>query len=134
MQIDKIQASQPSFGTTIKADYHVLDHYKSYGRYIFDNMVKQLENNGRNDVFVLSSAPHVNGINAFSYEIKPAKNGYGKYLASNVINFKEWHYVPGKRNIRYQNLVEIYNKCYEDMIKSERPNVEKMGAWSKFMI
>ena len=149
MQIYSIQTSQPSFGTTIKADLKVLSHYKDYGRYVFENLVKQLENNGRNDVFVLSATQGHDKINAFTYEIRPSKNGYGKHLESSIVNFESYSFDPKKcnehklnsagtapkrTNGHMQNLVEIYNKCYEDMMKDIPTKVNKLGDWIKYLI
>lgn len=140
MQINSIQTSQPNFGTRLKMDFSTLDAmtYLSGSKKQFMKAVKQLENNGHNDVFVVNRSIKDNMLNAYIYEVKPAKskNGYDLYRDSDIIEFE---YLTGnhKENTSKKimaRMLDAYNTCYETSLNHvfwpKRTNAE----WTKYLI
>ena len=144
MQIDKIQAAQPCFGTKIKTDIRTLNNISQSSniKKYFTKFVKELENNGRNDVFVLTQGVGDWGYNcnAFVYELKTTgeKDGQNLYRDSHALSFQMSGFFSDAKDLYEKEVVarikEAYDACYEKMSKREFKNVCTDENWTKNLI
>lgn len=128
MQINKVQTTQPNFGTRVKADTEVLEAFSRHSglKKQFIKFVEKLENNGRKDTLVITRERgyHDHYYNALVYETKPAagENGSDLYRNSYKCNFQLFGCFPVIKNAckeKIDRLKTIYNSCYKDMLKSD---------------
>ena len=144
MQINSIQTTQPSFGTKIRADYDTLAMFctRSEMKRHFMKFVKELENNGRNDVLVMSKGAGDWDTNVLVYEIKAAKNknGYDKCRQGETINLEaRGNFLSGKGRcndkVAIDRIRKAYNDAYNYMLKHcEWWPKKHQNDWSQYLI
>lgn len=135
MQVNKVQATQPSFGTRLKMDCETMECFRLSGKH-FTNFVKELENNGRNDTLIITTASDQLSCNVLLEEIKPAKNknGFDSYKYSIIENFRLWDSSDkhtDKAIIR--KIKEAYDKCNENLSKTPFWH-KRIGRNTKYLI
>lgn len=141
MQINSIQTLQPSFGTRFRADHSTLDclTYRPNIRKQMLKLIKEFENNGRNDVLVLTQGAGSGSeckTNALVYRVIPAKtkNGYNRYQQGVTVAFDLYEDSFTKKVIsdkeKIARIRNAYNIAYDSMQKDEywysRANSEKL--------
>ena len=137
MQIDRIQTTQPNFGTKVKADSAVLNAFSRHSglKKQFAKFVEKLENNGRNDTLVITrgrgDCDHY--YNALVYETKPAagENGSDLYNGQVALSKMCWLHKHLK-SVQWDEIKIVkygtnkYNECGGGILFDDEENNRNM--------
>ena len=117
MQIQKVQSSQPNFGTKVKADPKLIDTLMQNSKrgQEFRNYVEQLKNNGKDDVLRLTSITspieHRNKLHVSVYKITEDNKlyvGHKDILIDDVAKGPQGE-------LRCPNILDLYKEVSEKM-------------------